>query len=155
VIVEPTDADLVRRLASEHGVQANEVTEKGFFEPVTTLTFVLLGGAAAVGAVVHLLDAHKGGQVIDLRPGAPRAFYRTADLVYGLVVVIAEDGKVTVDVKEPKGMFGMVVEAVQHIAVDLGKSGIEALAAAVENQLAGDVTVAVERATGMPSKDGD
>ncbi len=100
--------------------------------------------AFAVGTVVYLLDKRKGGQVIDLRPGAPKPFYRTKEVEYGLVVIFATDGKVTVEVKEPRGLFGQVVDALKGILTDLGKSGVEAAAKAATELVGDAATVKVE-----------
>jgi hypothetical protein len=53
-------------------------------------------------------------------------------VVYGLVVIIATDGKVTVEVKEPKGMFGQVIDAIRGILSDAAKTRVEQIAKAVE-----------------------
>jgi hypothetical protein len=102
LVVDPEDLDYVREVAAEHGVEIEQMPVRGI-EPVSTITLILLGGSLAVGTVVYLLDKAKGGQVIDLREGVQRKFYRTDDVAYGLVVIIASDGKVTVEVKEPRG----------------------------------------------------
>ena len=145
LVVDRADADLVRAAAAEHGVRAEEIPTRGL-EPVTTATFALLGAAAAVATVVGLLERHKGGQVIDLRPGAPRTFYRTRDVVYGLVVVVAADGRVLVEVKEPTDTFATAVEALQRVAVGAGSAGVSAVAAAARDELGPAATVTVEPA---------
>lgn len=152
LVVDRADADLVRSTSAEHGVAVEEIPTLGL-EPVTTVTFSLLGAAAAVAAVVGLLERHKGGQVIDLRPGAPRAFYRTRDVVYGLVVVVAADGRVLVEVKEPTDMFGAAIEALQRVATGVGSAGVSAVAAAAKDELGSAATVTVEPApsSGIPA----
>jgi hypothetical protein len=145
LVVDREDADLVRSTGAEHGVAVEEIPTLGL-EPVTTVTFSLLGAAAAVAAVVGLLERHKGGQVIDLRPGAPRAFYRTRDVVYGLVVVVSADGRVLVEVKEPTDTFATAVEALQRVAVGVGSAGVSAVAAAAKDELGPAATVTVEPA---------
>jgi hypothetical protein len=55
------------------------------------------------GAALHILEQRKGGQVIDLRPGVPKAVLPHCGLVYGTVVIVTADGKVTVEIKEPEG----------------------------------------------------
>ena len=114
VVLDPSQVPAARELAARHGVQVAEVPRRGI-EPVTTVTLLLVGAAAAVGAVLHILEQRKGGQVIDLRPGAPKAFYRTPDVVYGTVVIVTADGKVTVEVKEPDGMFGKVISTLPEL----------------------------------------
>lgn len=121
VVLEASQVPAARMLAADHGVEVEQVPRLGI-EPVTTVTLVLVGAAAAVGAVLHILEQRKGGQVIDLRPGAPKAFYRTPDLVYGMVVIVAVDGKVTVEVKEPEGMFGKVISTLPQLLSGGGDS---------------------------------
>ncbi|NUT91662.1 MAG: hypothetical protein HOY78_06480 [Saccharothrix sp.] len=134
LIVEEDDVEHVRTVAAEHGVELVELPSEGF-EPITTVTLIILGGAAAVATVAHLVEQRKGGQVFDLRPGAPKPVYRSRDVVYGLVVVYRADGTITVDVKEPKGMFGQVLEAVTGLLGTLGgeslKAAQDSIAAAV------------------------
>ncbi|HEY1574622.1 MAG TPA: hypothetical protein VGG05_25040 [Pseudonocardiaceae bacterium] len=108
VVLDASQVAAARALAAAHDVEVDEAPRLGI-EPVTTVTLVLIGTVTGVGSVLHILEQRKGGQVIDLRPGTPKAFYRTPDVVYGTVVIITVDGKVTVEVKEPEGMFGKVI----------------------------------------------
>jgi hypothetical protein len=143
VVVDQDDLEAVRELAERNEVSIAEVPLRGI-EPITTITLVLLGTPAAVGTVSHLIDQFKGGQVIDVRPGAPKAFYRTKDVVYGLVVVVAADGKVTVEVKEPKGLFGQVAELVRNISLQ-GDGTSAQIEEQVSSALGDSVSVAVQR----------
>lgn len=129
-VINPEDLDSAREAAAEHGVALEELTVRGI-EPVLTITLVLTGIPVAVSTVVHLLDRQKGGQVIDLRPGAPKVLYRSKDVLYGLVIVLTHDGKVTVEVKEPRGMFGEVLDALKGIIVDLAGASTETVASNV------------------------
>jgi hypothetical protein len=138
VIVEPAQVPAARAVASAHGVDVQEVPRRGI-EPVTTVTLLLVGTAAAVGTVLHTLEQRKGGQVIDLRPGAPKAFYRTPDLLYGMVVVIAVDGKVTIKVEEPDGRFGKVIAALPRLLPGSGDAA--QVARAVSGEFGPDVAV--------------
>lgn len=131
VVLDPSQVAAARELAAGHGVQVEEVPRRGI-EPVTTVTLLLMGAAAAVGAVLHILEQRKGGQVIDLRPGAPKAFYRTADVVYGTVVIVTQDGKVTVEVKEPEGMFGKVISTLPELLFGGDGSATEVTQAVTE-----------------------
>jgi hypothetical protein len=109
IVLDPSQAPSAHTLAAAHGVKVEQVPQRGI-EPVTTVTLILVGTVAAVRAVQHILfEQRKGGQVIDLRPGAEEAFYRTPKLMYGIVVILASDGRVTVGVKEPDGMFAKVI----------------------------------------------
>lgn len=143
VVVDADELEAVRELAERNGVSISEVPIRGM-EPITTITLVLLGTPAAVGMVSYLIDQSKGGQVIDLRPGARRAFYRTKEVVYGLVVVVAADGKVTVEVKEPKGLFGQVVELVKNVSMR-GNGDSAQIAEQVSAALGDSVSVALDR----------
>jgi hypothetical protein len=154
IVVDRDDAALVHHLAAENEIKASELGDLGI-EPITTVTFVLFGAVAAVATVAHLVEVHKGGQVIDLRAGVPEAIYRSKGVVYGLVIIIADDGKITVEVKEPKQMFGTVIEALQKIAIELGKAGINSIADSVRKQLGDKVSVNVEHAAELPpARDG-
>jgi hypothetical protein len=121
VVLEPSQVQYARTVAAEHDVKVEQVPNRGI-EPISTATLVLVGTAAVVGAVVHILEQHKGGQVIDLRPGAPKAFYRSRDVIYGMVIIVARDGKVTVTIKEPADMFGKVIATLPKLIVNTGSA---------------------------------
>jgi len=139
LVLEQSQVPAARELAADHGVAVDEVPVRGI-EPVATVTLVIMGAAAAVGAVLHLLEQRKGGQVIDLRPGAPKAFYRTPDVVYGTVVIVDANSKVTVEVKEPDGMFGKVISTLPGLLSGGGGSA-EQVAQAVTEAFGPDVKV--------------
>ncbi|MFE1883616.1 hypothetical protein [Streptomyces diastatochromogenes] len=151
VVLDPAHVPAARELAAAHGVELHEVPRRGV-EPVTTVTLVLMGAATAVGALQHALEQRKGGQVIDLRPGAPRTLYRTPDVVYGTVVVLAADGTVTVEVKEPDGMFGKVISVLPNL-LSAGGNGTEQVSATVTATFGADVEV--RPAAGRPARDGE
>lgn len=142
--VDPEDVPEVLALAAEHGVRTEEL-ELRTGEPISTVVLLLLGSALAVSTVIYLVDKRKGGQVIDLRSGAPKMFYRSKDLIYGLVLIIAMDGQVTVQVKEPRGMFGDVVDVLKDVATDLGKAGIDAVKEAAKNAVGEQADVSSEK----------
>jgi hypothetical protein len=123
LIIEREDIAQARRFAAAHGVDVEEVDVRGI-EPVWTVTLLLLGAPAAVATVVHLLENAKGGQVIDLRPGASATFYRSKDLVYGLVVVLGTDGKVTVEVKEPEGCLVQLWTLSRILSLTMARPGL-------------------------------
>jgi hypothetical protein len=128
-----------RAAAVLHGVELHEVPRRGI-EPVTTLTLILVGTGAAVGAVVHVLEQRKGGQVVDLRPGAPKAFYRTPDVVFGTVVIVTVDGTVTVEVKEPEGMFGKVISTLPQLLFG-GDDSTEQVTRAITEMYRDDIEI--------------
>jgi hypothetical protein len=139
VIVDLDQLPDARALANAHGVEVEQVPRLGI-EPVATVTLVLMGTAAAVGTVVHVLEQRRGGQVIDLRPEAPKAFYRTPDVVYGTVVIVSKDGTVTVEVKEPDGMFGKVVSGLSELLAG-GDESVAQITQAVTTKFGSDVEV--------------
>ncbi|MGK8491259.1 hypothetical protein [Nocardia asiatica] len=156
VVLDPWDVPSARAVAAAHGVEVRELPRRGI-EPVTTVTLLLIGAAAAVGAVLHILEQRKGGQVIDLRPGSPKAFYRTPDVVYGTVVVITVDGKVTVEVREPEGMFGKVISTLPQLLSSGGST--EEVTRTVTERFGADIAIetadiAVETIDGEPAPEG-
>ena len=145
VSVDEEDVTFLRELAAEQGAEIDVATTEGF-EPVTTVTVIVIGTAFAVATIGDLLERHRGGQVIDLRENAPRIAYRDKGLMYGLVVVRRADGEVVVDVKEPKGMFGQVVEDVTKMAGGLAGASLAAAADAVRGTV-GDAATVEARST--------
>lgn len=129
IVLDPSEVSAICTVAAAHGVEVEQVPSRGV-EPVAIVTVVLMGSVAAVATVQHILDQRRGGQVVDLRPGAPKPFYRTPDVVYGTAVIVTRDGTVTVEVKEPDGMFGKVVSALPAL-VSGGDSDAEQVARAV------------------------
>ncbi len=149
VVLDRSDLTWAREIAAANGVELVDLPSSAF-EPVTTVAVILLGGALAVGAMAYQLDKRKGGQVIDLRPGAPKPFYRTTDVAYGLIVIVGLDGAVTVEVKEPKGMFGIVVDALRQAATDLAEVSIEAIAAIAKARFGDQIVVDRQPPSGPP-----
>ena len=146
VIVDLDEVEFVRRIASEHNVSVDEVTARGI-EPVLTITLILVGTAAAVGAAVSLIDEHRGGQVIDLRRGVSKTFYRSRDIKYGLILILTVDGHVQVEVKEPRGAFGQLVDGLTSLVGDLGSQSASSVAQAVQKTLGDEVAVVQRQAT--------
>lgn len=118
LVVDAEDLDAAESAAAANGVEVEQAPTMGF-EPVTTVTLVLLGTSLAIAAVLDAVERHKGGQVIDLRPSAIRPFSRSKDVAYGLVLIVATDGTIQVEVKEPKGLFLGVVEQIKGILGDV------------------------------------
>lgn len=130
------ELELLRKIvAEEPDVELEVVREQTGIAP---LIIVALFGAAAglAGALAYFGEVKKGGQVIDLREGHQLA-KRDKGVVFGLIVIIAEDGKVNVDVKEPKGFFGQVLKDVLDALQGVATKTIEA-AAEVAKKAAGD-----------------
>jgi hypothetical protein len=148
-VLDPAQLPAARALAAAHGVEMEEVKGRGI-EPVVAVTLVLVGTAAAVGAVLHVLEQRKGGQVVDMRPGVPRTFYRTPDVVYGTVVIIAVNGEVVVEVKEPDGMFGKVISILPEL-LSGGSGDVEQAGETITSTFGADVDV---RTIEIPAPDG-
>jgi hypothetical protein len=111
-------------LARELGVtaEADEPTARGL-EPVT-IALVLLGSARAVAAIVEMVERRRGGQVIDLRGRDAPKITRSRDLQYGLVLLLTDDGQVSVEVHDRGETVGQVIDAIRRLAGELmGKAG--------------------------------
>lgn len=140
LVVAPDEAEEVRALAGAHGVATQELTQRSL-DP-GTIVLLLVGAVAAVAVVQRLVETARGGQVVDLRPGAPSPIYRSRDLHYGLIAVIAVDGVVSIEVVDPKEMFDQVV----GIVLQMLRRWSEPRVGEVEEWLSGtlpDATVAV------------
>lgn len=68
VILDPSQVPSAVSVAEAHGVAVDQVPQR-CLEPLTMVTLVLAGSAAAVGTVLPVLDQRKGGQVIVWRAG--------------------------------------------------------------------------------------
>ncbi|HEX3784179.1 MAG TPA: hypothetical protein VHX38_31360 [Pseudonocardiaceae bacterium] len=139
IVVEPGEVPFVLESAAAHDVTVHRDQLRGI-EPVSTVILTLFGVVTAVSTVQHLLEQRRGGQLIDLRPGAEVLFRRTRDLMYGIVVVIAVDGKVTVEVKEPEGMFGKVIATLPRLLPTGGSA--QQVVRTVSGTFGSDVSVA-------------
>lgn len=139
-VVETEELYAIREIAASHGVDVQEIPSLEL-EPVTTVALLLIGSALAVGAVMRVIETRKGGQVIDLRPGSPKMLYRDKGVVYGLVIILARDGTIRVEVKEPKDMFGQVIEAVSRMVIEITKSPLDVIADAVATAAGDKATV--------------
>lgn len=137
IVVDSEDLEWVKGIGVEQGVTVDTIDERGFVDGVS-VTLLIIGSAAAVGAVASLLDQRKGGQVFDLRPGAPRFAYRTKDVTHGFVAVIAADGTLTVEVKEPRGMFGQVIDVLGDVLKDATGASTKELKAALDGAIGTD-----------------
>ena len=150
LVVDGSQASAARTLAAAHGVDVEQIPERGI-EPVATVSLLLVGTVAAVNTVVRVWDQRKGGQVIDLKPGAPKPFYRTQDVLYGLVVIFAKDGDVTVNVMKPEQSFNKVISTLPHI-LPRGSSADRVIKAVAET-FGSDVLV--QRSASPPPEGGD
>lgn len=155
VILDRDDLEFAQQAAREQGVDVQVLTATRF-EPVSTVTLILLGSTVAVATLARILDQRKGGQVIDLRRGAPKPFYRTQDVVYGLVVVVSQDGQVLVQVKQPEDMFTEVAASLRKMNAEIGEANKGTVAEQVR-EIVGDKADVEHRAPIPPSAkmDGD
>lgn len=139
VLDDLSDDDLAElaALAEQHEVDLMREGDRG--EPVTIA--ILVGSALAIGALMHEFERRKGGQVIDLRPDAPKPAYRDKDLQYGLVMIRSADGAVQVEVHEPRGMLGQVLDAINSMVGTLTGQEPAGIAEAVQSAVGDRATV--------------
>ncbi len=139
VLDDLSDDDLAEltALAEQHEVELMREGDRG--EPITIA--ILVGSALAIGAVMHEFERRKGGQVIDLRPDAPKPAYRDKDLQYGLVMIRSADGTVRVEVHEPRGMLGQVLEAINGMVGTLTGQEPDGLIQQLQNAIGDRATV--------------
>jgi hypothetical protein len=137
------DLELLREVVAEDpDVELEVVREVPGIAPLFIIA--VIGAAAAVaGAIADYTERRKGGQIIDLREGQ-QLTRRDKSVVYGLIVIVAADGKVTVEVKEPKGFFGQVLKDVLDALQGIATKSIEAAAAAVKGAVGDHATVKTE-----------
>jgi hypothetical protein len=135
--VSPEELELLRAEAQLHPGAEIEVLEEP--ESIAPLVIIaVIGGAAFVaGAIDYILDRRHGGMVIDLQKGATKREYRSTAVRYGLVVIYAADGTVKVEVHEPKGFFGQVVDSVLEALKGIVTDSAKAIADAAK-EAAGD-----------------
>jgi hypothetical protein len=142
--VSPEELEMLRaEVAAEPGAELEIISEEQGFAPL--IIVAVIGGAGFVGGTIaYILDRRKGGQVIDLREGAKKREYRSKDVQYGLVLIYAADGKVTVEVKEPKGFFGQVIKDVLDAVTGMVTKPVEAVADAAKKAAGDKATVKTE-----------
>lgn len=127
-MVELSEAefDELEALAPEYGVELRPITGKGI-DPLTGVVVAVIGTASAVAGVMRFIDQRRGGQVIDMRPATSKPFYRSADLAYGLIVVFAIDGSVTVQATKTTDSFSELVGIVGQVAASNKGGGIASI----------------------------
>lgn len=140
--VDSDDLEYLKEVAEENGVTI-EVSEEEGFTIVGEIAVLLIGASLAVATVAYLLDARRGGQVVDLRPAADPIARRDKGVQHGLVLLIAVDGKVTVEVHEPREMFGIVIDALKDVMKDLVGASAAATAAKAKDVVGDKASVAL------------
>ncbi len=150
--VDAADLDFVVVQARALGVQATRLPSRGV-EPVSTVAVVVVGATVAVAALLRALDERRGGQVIDLRPGARREIYRDRELMYGSLVVWTGDGKVIARIKQPDDLLGQALEVLSALRGN-GAPALESrtVAARIADALGDGAVVEVEAAAGPPDE---
>jgi hypothetical protein len=123
-------------IARAEGVRVEKLEDRNLVDPVS-ISLILIGGSAAVSMVIYLIEQQKGGQVFDLRPGAMRTAYRSREIAYGYVLLILADGSVSVEVKEPRGMFGQVLDTLRLLVKESTGVGAGHLANEAKTALGG------------------
>ena len=86
-------------------------------------------------------DRLRGGQIIDLRPGAEQVARRDPGLVYGLVIVHAVDGTATIRIHEPKSQTLELVQAVIAALGGLVGAGIDTVRAKAAEALGDQASI--------------
>jgi hypothetical protein len=138
--ISVSDLGYLRDTAEEHQVEVAELKSTGI-EPMSTVAVVLLGSVWAVNTVSRLLDERKGGQVVDMRPGANLAVFRSRDVQYGLIVVLAFDGTVTVRAKDSQEKLHAVIECLSGLAAKKIETKADTIAQAARGQLGSDFEI--------------
>jgi hypothetical protein len=143
IIVSDSELAYVNQVAADQDVKVEQLPVQGIL-PVLGIVLIISGGVAAVAATEHLIQVHRGGQIIDLRKGSEHPFYRSHDLQYGLVLIYKDDGTIEVQVKDVPDAFSKVINALQSIITDLGKATIDVAKAAVATAVGTEGTVVVK-----------
>ncbi len=140
VTVGLDDYDKLVESASTENVQLEKLEDRHLVDPAS-ISVILIGTSLAVSTVAYFVEQRKGGQVFDLTPEANRPAYRTKDIAYGYVLIIAIDGSVSVEVKEPKGMFGQVLDTLALLVKESVGTGAAPMKRRVEDALGDAVSV--------------
>jgi hypothetical protein len=143
VAVEEADLEEARAAAREHGVELDRAQLKTI-EPISGIMLVLVGSALAVAAVLRVIEQRKGGQIIDMRPGASKLAYRSRDVLYGLVIIIVLDGTVSVEVKEPTSLFAEIVAALISALTEAGSTDSASVQSIATQVAAGRAEIALQ-----------
>jgi hypothetical protein len=120
VIVPASDVDAVETLVRSHGARSERLTHRAI--GAETVALVVIGTAVVLGTVQSAIERFRGGQVFDLRQDAPSPFYRSRDLHYGMIAVIAGDGSLRVRVFEPSELLDKVAGIVRSASADKSRS---------------------------------
>ena len=139
VAIDPDDYASVVEMAGSEGVGVERLEGRNLVDPAS-ISVILIGSSLAVATVASLIDQRRGGQVFDMRPDASRPAYRSKEITYGYVLVIATDGSVSVEVKEPKGMFGQVLDTIASIVKDSMGSSAAATKGRIEDALGDSIS---------------
>lgn len=122
------DYSALRSLADEHNLSMS-IDDELQPQLVDGVTPVLIAGAVvgAVKLVTDWIDKRRGGTIID-RTYTPTRISRSSGVPWGMVAVIASDGKVEVQVKDaPKDAMERWVGALFELPTNVTKAAIDGL----------------------------
>lgn len=114
------DLEALRATASEYGlvVELTSVRDLG----VGMAAFLVGAGAVVAAAIRSHAERRQGGQVIDLRPGAPLV-RRDRGLQYGLILIVVGEGQIELRVWQPQDQLTAVVtDVLQALSATNGSS---------------------------------
>jgi hypothetical protein len=136
------DLALLREIAHEQGVSAEPAGVRAAIDPVTAMAIVT-GAAYAVNATVERWrERRKGGQVVDLRPGAPKVVYRDRGVLFGYVVILLADGHVQVHLKEPADHLAQIIRQLTEIG---SAAGVDKAVDVIESITGDEAVIRVSR----------
>ncbi|GAA4495039.1 hypothetical protein GCM10023191_035140 [Actinoallomurus oryzae] len=120
-VENPKELSLLRTTAADFGLTVEEVRTR----EIGVVTAVFLVGTMVLvrDALQSFADRRQGGQVIDLRPGRTLT-RRDPNLLYGLVLIVAEDGEIQIRVWEPKDNFQTAVTEILAAITSAGATAV-------------------------------
>ena len=131
VEIDAAEEPILRDIAQSLGLSIEPIGSRTL-DP--TLLLFLVGAPAMIAlALERFRDRRRGGQVIDLRPGAPSVVYRDRGVVFGLVVVFTADGEVRVEVKETADHLAEITQQVVKVVTTAAAKELDAIADAVRS----------------------
>lgn len=131
-------------LAACHELGVDAETERSRHLDPDTVVMLLAGPPVAVAATVAAVDRLRGGQVIDLRDGQNRTFYRSRDLTYGSVLVLARDGSLRMQSSRKAGSLELLLGSLMSRFSDGEVGSISDVAEFALSGDAGDVAIIAE-----------
>jgi hypothetical protein len=97
--IDNEDLKVAQEFAIEAGAELQLDTKLQFGDPVSIV--LIAGGIMAVTKVTFdLIDKYRGGMIVDLRPSAEQLVRRDKSVTAGVALVITDDRKVRIEVKD-------------------------------------------------------